>query len=111
MTKYKKVEVEEEVNTFEEMPKSEVDKEIVAAMKEGQEKIIELERENARLMKEIERIRKGPETSPLGMGFIKELRQQDIPGVNRTCKCCTKRVPLDEMQTGPSEFCKECARM
>ena len=111
MAKYKKVEVNEDVCSFEEVSKVEVEGEIVAAMKEGQVKILELEAENARLLNEIERVREGPQTSPLGNHFVNELRQSDIPGVNRTCKCCTKRVPVSDMHEGPSEFCKTCARM
>lgn len=111
MAKYKKVEVDEEVCSFKEVSNVEVEDEVIDAMKEGQAKILELEAENARLLAEVERVRRGPETSPLGVPFINQLRETDIPGMNRTCKCCSRRVPLHEMHDGVVEFCKTCARM
>ena len=111
MAKYKKVESTEEVCSFKEVSKVEVEDEIVTAMKEGQAKILELEAENAKLLAEIARVRKGPQTSKTGAHFIAQLRETDIPGVNKTCKCCTRRVPIREMHDGVVEFCKKCSEM
>lgn len=55
----------------------------------------------------LDRARKGPPTHPMGEHGIQDLRSRDMPGVNKTCKCCSKRVPIAEIGSNP-EFCVQC---
>ena len=84
-------------------------------MKEGMDKEKQLEDKDARIKEleaELAALRKltrdGPPTHEVGRKFIEDLRKQDIPNVNRTCRCCTRRLPLREMESSKVEFCNDC---
>lgn len=66
------------------------------------------EAEIAKLKELLKKAKAGPQVHECGMKSINELRKQDIPKVNRTCSCCTRRVPLKMMNMRPSEFCSDC---
>jgi len=108
------------------VPKSVVDKSLEAqaqrVMKEGKDKedrIKEIEKKfdelaaeheviKAELQATKDRLKNGPPTNKVGIAFINDLRKQDIPKVNRTCRCCSRRVPLKGMESRIIEFCNDC---
>lgn len=137
MGKYKKIDSDLKVSTFQEMDYSEVEKEIKDAMKEGQEKIeqlkdeneklriqndefnrnygavaeahLKIEAENAELRKEVKKLTPNvPKVHPKKMSFIKDLRLRDTPKLNKTCASCSRRLPINKMGGGEANFCDDC---
>ena len=63
----------------------------------------------AELRKEVKKLTPNvPPVHPKKMGFIRDLRLRDTPKVNKTCACCSRRLPLSKMDDGNSEFCDDC---
>jgi len=74
-------------------------------IKTQEDRIKELEVELVNIK---DRLEQGPPTHQVGNKFIEDLRKQDIPKVNRTCRCCSRRVPLKLMERRGIEFCVDC---